>query len=159
MTERIDTAMDFSRLRLSHSERLRLLQTQTECTVNWLNSEGWPVAAIQTFVWRNDAFWVTSFRDRPRVSLLAREPRSAVAVSSIGTPLEAQQMASARTVATVHDDESTALWFYPAFSQRVMSDENGARAMARTLAGQDRVIIELRSRSWNTFRGTRIHAR
>ncbi|BBZ15558.1 hypothetical protein [Mycobacterium branderi] len=150
--------MDFSRLRLSHSELLRLLSTQTECTLSWLNPEGWPVAAVQTFVWHDDALWVTSFRDRPRVSLLAREPRSAVTVSSMGTPLEAQQMASARTVATVHDDESSARWFYPIFSQRVISDRTGARAMARALAEQDRVIIELRPQSWNTFRGARIRA-
>lgn len=116
------------------------------------------MAAVQTFVWHDDALWVTSFRDRPRVSLLAREPRSAVTVSSMGTPLEAQQMASARTVATVHDDESSARWFYPIFSQRVISDRTGARAMARALAEQDRVIIELRPQSWNTFRGARIRA-
>lgn len=151
--------MDFSDFRLSRAERLRLLDAQTECAITWLNSEGWPVVAVQSFVWRDGAFWVTSFRDRPRVSLLSREPRSAVAVSSIGTQLEPEQMASARTVATVHDDESTAQWFYPAFSRRVTSDENAARAMARTLAAQNRVIIALRPQSWNTFRGARMRNR
>ncbi len=134
--------MDFSRMRLSLSERLRLLETQTECTVSWLNSDGWPVAAIQTFVWHHDALWVTSFRNRPRVALLAREPRSAVTVSSTGTALQPQQMASARTVATVHDEASVAQWFYAAFSRRVVADErrpgNGTH-VSRTRSGDHRV--------------------
>lgn len=150
--------MKFSAFRLSTGERLQLIDAQTECTVTWLDPTGWPVTAVQSYVWRDDAFWVTTFRDRPRVSLLAREPRASVTVSSAGTPLAPEQMASARTLATVHHDGATAEWFYPAFCRRVTSDETAALAMAKILAAQDRVIIELRPQTWNTFSGTRMRA-
>ncbi|MDA3657856.1 hypothetical protein [Mycobacterium xenopi] len=117
------------------------------------------MAAVQSFVWHDDAFWVTSFRDRPRVALLMREPRSAVTVSSAGTPWEPEQMVSARTLATVHDDLLTAGWFYRAFCRQVTADEETAQAMVRMLAAQDRAIIELRPQLWNTFCGSRIRSR
>jgi hypothetical protein len=55
--------------------------------ISWLDAQGWPVAAVQSFVWDRGAFW-TTFRDRPRVSLLLDEPRSAVTVSSAGPSLD-----------------------------------------------------------------------
>ena len=57
--------MDFAAFRLSDDERRQLLAVQTECTVGWLNSDGWPVSALLTYLFERDAFWVTSFRDRP----------------------------------------------------------------------------------------------
>jgi hypothetical protein len=55
--------MDFAHFRLSDDERSQLLAVQTECTVGWLNSGGWPVSAFLTYLFERDAFWVTSFRD------------------------------------------------------------------------------------------------
>ncbi|BCP05411.1 hypothetical protein [Mycobacterium paraintracellulare] len=148
--------MNFQAFQLTSEQRLRLLDAQTECTVSWRNAEGWPIAAIQSFVWEDDAFWVTSFRDRPRVTLLTADPRSAVTVSSAGTGLGPDWMVSARALAHVHGDASTAEWFYPAFCRRVTSDERSALAMAGVLAGQPRAIIELRPQAWNSFDGMRM---
>lgn len=72
-------------------------------------------------------------------------------VSSAGTPLAPKQMASPRTIATVHDDGATAQWFYPAFREQVTSRPKAVRAMADTLVAQDRVVIESGPQSWNTF--------
>ncbi|MDT5401882.1 MAG: hypothetical protein QOH27_5161 [Mycobacterium sp.] len=41
--------MDFAAFRLSDDERMKLLAVQTECTVGWLNSDGWPVSAFLTY--------------------------------------------------------------------------------------------------------------
>jgi hypothetical protein len=98
---------DFRAFRLTDEERLRLLTVQTECTVGWLNSDGWPVTAFLAYLFAHDAFWVTSFRDRPRVACLTAEPRSTVAVSSTGKPLDHGQMVSARTLAVVHDEPAS----------------------------------------------------
>ena len=68
--------MDFAAFRLSDDERRQLLSVQTECTVGWLNSDGWPVSAFLTYLFERDAFWVTSFRDRPRVDCLSRTPEA-----------------------------------------------------------------------------------
>ncbi|RAV02813.1 hypothetical protein [Mycolicibacter senuensis] len=151
-----EVEMDFARLRLSENERAERLAAQTECTLTWLRGDGWPVAAIQTYVWERDAFWVTSFRDRPRVPCLIAEPRSAVAVSSAGSAAPPERMVSARTLATVHTDPHVGNWFYPAFCRRATSDDAAATVMARALARQDRVIIELRPQSWNSFDGGRL---
>ncbi|MCW2625468.1 MAG: hypothetical protein JWR48_2190, partial [Mycobacterium sp.] len=67
--------MDFAAFRLSDDERRQLLAVQTECTVGWLNRDGWPVSAFLTYVFERDVFWVTSFRDRPRVACLVADPR------------------------------------------------------------------------------------
>ncbi|SPM31540.1 hypothetical protein [Mycobacterium terramassiliense] len=141
--------MDFAAFRLTDDERLQLLAVQSECTVGWLNSDGSPVSAFLTYVFQRDAFWVTSFRDRPRVACLVADPRSTVAVSSAGKPLPHGRMISARTLAVVHDDVSTAEWFYPRFCTMAGLDP-------AVLARQDRVIIELRPQAWNSFDGQRM---
>jgi hypothetical protein len=141
--------MDFAKFRLSDDERRQLLAAQTECTVAWLNSDGWPVSAFLTYVFERDALWVTSFRDRPRVDCLVADPRSTVAVSSAGTSLAHGRMISARTSAVVHGDASTAEWFYPRFCTMAGLD-------AAVLARQDRVVIELRPHAWNSFDSKRM---
>ncbi|HEY2084893.1 MAG TPA: hypothetical protein VGH54_02465 [Mycobacterium sp.] len=107
------------------------------------------MSAFLTYVFERDAFWVTSFRDRPRVDCLLADPRSSVAVSSAGKPLGHGRMISARTWAVVHDDVSTAEWFYPQFCKMTGLD-------AATLARQDRVVIELRPQAWNSFDAKRM---
>ena len=58
-------------------------------------------------------------------------------------------MISARTLAVVHDDASTAEWFYPQFCKTAGLD-------AAVLARQYRVVIELRPQAWNSFDGKRM---
>jgi hypothetical protein len=150
--------MDFASFCLTDDERVELLATQTECTIGWLNADGWPVSAVQTYVFERDAFWVTSFGDRPRVACLLADPRSTVAVSSAGTSLGPDRMVSARTSAIVHDDTSTREWFYPRFCNIAAPSDDAAAGMARALARQDRVIIEFRPQSWNSFDGMRMRS-
>jgi hypothetical protein len=141
--------MDFAAFRLSDDERTELLAVQTECTVGWLNSDGWPVSAFLTYLYEREAFWVTSFRDRPRVDCLIADPRSTVAVSSAGKDLGHGRMVSARTLAVLHDDASTADWFCPRFGGLAGLD-------AAVLAQQNRVVIELRPQAWNSFDAMRM---
>jgi general stress protein 26 len=145
--------MDFRAFRLTAAEREELLAAQDECTVTWTNEEGWPVGVVQTYVWHDGAFWVTSFRDKPRVARLQADPRAAVIVSSKGTPVGSERMVSARASATVHDDAASKDWFYPAFAARVVDDETALPSFVKILGRQDRVIIELRPLSWTTFDG------
>ena len=107
------------------------------------------MSAFLTYLFERDAFWVTSFRNRPRVDRLIADPRSTVAVSSAGKPLAHGRMVSARTSAVVHDDVATAEWFYPQFCDMAGLD-------AAVLARQDRVIIELRPQAWNSFDANRM---
>jgi hypothetical protein len=148
--------LDFTPFRLTPAEREELFAAQDELTVSWTNDAGWPVAVVQTFVWHDGAFWITAFRDKPRVGRLEVDDRAAVAVSSKGTDVGIERMVGVRVRAAVHDDGATAAWFYRAFAARhVGSDEAAIAKFAARLAKQDRVVIELRPepRSWTSFDG------
>jgi hypothetical protein len=145
--------MNFDQVRLSGELRQALLAEQNECTVAWTNAQGWPVAVVQTYVWARDAFWITAFRDKPRVAALEANPRAAVVVSSKGTNVGPEKMASARVTATVLDDDATKEWFYPVFAARAVRDPAIAAGFAKMLGRHDRVIIRLDPVSWTTFDG------
>ncbi len=143
----------FAAARLSRDARHALLAAQDECTVAWINDEGWPISVVQTYVWANDAFWLTAFSNKPRVRALMARPQSTVAVSSKGTDQGPERMVSCRTRAVIHTDDETKAWFYPAFAARTAGDRAVQAAMAKALSRQDRVIIELQPLSWNSFDG------
>ena len=149
---------NFDACRLTSELRQQLLNAQDECTIAWTNDDGWPIALVQTYVWANGAFWVTAFSSKPRVNDLRNRPKAAVSVSSKGTELGAEKMASARVTAVVHDDDETKAWFYPAFAQRAAPSEAARVGFAKFLSRQDRVIIELRPVRWTTFDGAVLRA-
>lgn len=107
------------------------------------------MTAFLTYLFERDTFWVTSFRGHPRVDCLIADPRSTVAVSSGGKPLGHGRMIIARTLAVVHDDVSTAEWFYSQFCKMAGLDP-------AALARQDRVITELCPQAWNSFDSRRM---
>jgi len=135
-------------------DREALLAEQDECSIAWTNDEGWPVAVVQTYVWHDGALWVTAFRDKPRVAAWVADPRAVVTVSSKGTAQGRERMVSARVVPTIHEPGSPAAeWFYAAFGARFSDDPAVQNGMAKALSRQERVIVELRPVSWNTFDG------
>jgi hypothetical protein len=150
--------MDFEACRLSAEEREALFTAQDECSIAWTNDDGWPVAVVQTYVWARGSFWVTAFRDKPRVGALTARPRAAVTISSKGTTEPPERMVGARVVASVHDDPATTEWFYPAFAGRVTDDPAAIGAFARILSRQDRVVLQLEpvAGSWTSFDGERL---
>jgi len=150
--------MNFDQCRLTPELRDALLREQNECTVAWTNAQGWPVAVVQTYVWAQGAFWITAFRDKPRVGALAAKPQAAVVVSSKGTDVGPEKMLSARVTATLLDDAATQEWFYPAFAARAVSDPGAIAGFAKILGRQDRVIIRLDPVSWTTFDGVLLRA-
>jgi len=145
--------MDFKLFRLSDEAREELLAAQDECTISWTNDDGWPVSVIQTYVWRDGRFWLTAFRNKPRVAALLARPKAAVAVSSTGTKCGPERMASARAVPTIHDDDATKQWFYPAFAAVAAGSPAAIDPFVRALTKQDRVIIELEPLTWTSFDG------
>jgi hypothetical protein len=145
--------VDFRAFRLTVAERNELLVAQDECTIAWTNVDGWPVGVVHTYLWTEGAFWVTAFRDKPRVARLTADPRAAVIVSSKGTSTGPGRMVGARASVVLHDDEDTKAWFYPAFAERAVEDELARPGFVKVLGRQDRVIIELRPVSWTSFDG------
>jgi hypothetical protein len=125
------------------SER-ELLEAQNECTFMWANRGGWPVGVIMSYVWRNGRFWLTASRQRARITALRRDNRASICITSKGTALGANQTATYKGRVTIHDDEPTKTWFYPALAQALHpTDEEWQAHFVAFLDSPRRVVLEL----------------
>jgi len=139
-----DDFEDVSGFELSEEQERLLYAKQTECTFMWTNREGEPVGVIMNYVVRDGSFWLTATRRRARVAAIERDPRVAIAISSRGTDIGVSQSITHKGIATVHDDEATKEWFYPALAAAVRPDsESQQRAFVEHLDSPGRVVIEV----------------
>jgi hypothetical protein len=157
VTDRTDYS-DVADLGVDAEKRARLYEAQTECAVVWTNSAGWPVGVLHRFVWHEDRFWVTCAAQRKRVPALRDRPQSCVIVSSEGTWLGGDVTTTAKTLATVHDDDAVRSWFYPRLAERQRSDDDDRAEFLRRLDTPGRVIIELEPVDWITYDGVRLES-
>lgn len=157
MTEKHDYT-DVTDVGVDPEKRARLYDAQTECSVVWTNSQGWPVGVMHRFVWHDGRFWVTCTEDRKRVPALRARPESCVIVSSEGTWLGGDVSTTTKTLATVHDDDATRAWFYPRLAERQRSTEADRAEFLRRLDTPGRVIIELSPVEWITYDGVRLES-
>ncbi len=140
----VDSYEDVSVFGLSDTRERRLLDAQTECTFMWTNRAGEPVGVIMNFVMRDGSFWVTCTRQRKRVPAVMARPRVALAITSRGTDIGISQTVTYKGTATVHDDDATKAWFYPALAARVRpGDDTAQAAFCDHLDTDGRVIIEI----------------
>lgn len=150
---------DVSDVGVDDHKRERLYEAQTECCLMWTTREGWPVGVTNRFVWSDGRFWVTCTSERKRVAALRARPQSSVVVSSEGTWLGGDITTTAKTLATVHADDETKAWFYPALARRQRRDDPVAHAeFLRRLDTPTRVVIELTPVAWITYDGNRLEA-
>ena len=152
---------DYSSVRdlgVDAAKRDQLYEAQTECVVSWTNGDGWPVGVMHRFVWHDDRFWVTCTPDRVRVNALRARPQSCVIVSSEGTWLGSDVTTTAKTLATIHDDDAVRAWFYPALAQRRRATSEGRDEFLRRLDTPGRVVIELVPVGWITYDGVRLES-
>lgn len=150
--------VDVSGQAVDGAKRTDLYEAQTECVVTWTNTEGWPVGVLHRFVWHDERFWVTCAPQRARVAALRVRPQSAVIVSSEGTWLGGDITTTAKTLATVHDDDTVRRWFYPALATRLRQDEQDRAEFLRRLETPGRVVIELAPVQWITYDGVRLES-
>ena len=145
---------DLARYPIELDVRERLFAAQTECAVVWTTRDGWPIGVIHWFVWHNERFWVTSTSERLRVAALRARPRACVIVSSAGTDLRPNRSVSAKTLATVHDDDETKGWFFPALAAKAFpGSPRRADHFERMLLGTSRVAIELEPVRFSSYDG------
>jgi len=139
------------------AKRERMFGLQLECAVIWSTSAGWPVGVMHWFVWHDDAFWVTVHKRRKRLRAFAARPRTTVIVSSVGTELGPAQSATAKTIATIHDDAGTKDWFFPALAAKAHpADPPYAEQFEQMLRQTDRVVVELRPVEWISYDATKM---
>ena len=136
---------DVSQFGLSAERERVLYDKQTECTFMWTNKAGEPVGVIMNYVVREGSFWLTATRRRARIAAVERDPRVAIAISSRGTDIGVSQSVTHKGIATVHDDQATKDWFYPALAAAVRPDSvSQQQSFVDHLDSPGRVVIEVR---------------
>ena len=136
---------DVSQFGLSVERERVLYDKQTECTFMWTNKAGQPVGVIMNYVVREGSFWLTATRRRARIAAVERDPRVAIAISSRGTDIGVSQSVTHKGIATVHDDQATKDWFYPALATAVRPDSvSQQQSFVDHLDSPGRVVIEVR---------------
>ncbi|MCP5179851.1 MAG: hypothetical protein H6993_07345 [Pseudomonadales bacterium] len=157
MTQR-DNYSNVKGVDIDPGKRADLYNAQTECVVNWTTRDGWPVGVMHRFVWHDDRFWVTCAPQRVRVRALRERPQSSVIVSSEGTWLGGDLTTTAKTLASVHDDQAIRDWFYPALARRQRKTPEDQAEFIRRLDTPGRVVIELTPVAWITYDGVRLES-
>lgn len=138
----VDDLEDLRTLRLDDEGRDELLSVQTECTFIFAAAEGWPSGVIMSFLYDDDAFWLTATRTRAHCRAIVENPRVTIVVSSAGTSLPGRRMLAVRGVAEVHDDRETKDWFLPRFAAKLKA-ANPDEFM-RLLDSDKRVVFKVR---------------
>ncbi len=126
----------------------QLLLAHNECTFIWVNSAGWPVGVIMSYVWHDGRFWLTASSQRARISAVRRDPRVCIVVTSTGSPLPRNKAVTWKGMCTIHHDDQTKAWFYPALAAAIRPGESpeevkGREAFAKFLDSPRRVILEV----------------
>ena len=144
----------------SEEGREDLLSKARECVFNWTTKDGWAVGVVHAFVWHEGRAWITCGVHRHRVSALRRDPRCSVVVSGIAAPDGPNGAITIKGRATIHDDEETRKWFYPALArgpygrgggELTPEAEEQAKAFEARLDSPLRVIIEIVPEKWITL--------
>ena len=119
----------------------QLLLAHNECTFIWSNKEGWPVGVIMSYVWHEGCFWLTASSQRARIAAVRRDPRVCVVVTSTGSPLPRNKTVTWKGTCTVHDDDATKAWFYPALSKAINPGDPARAEMFQSLLDSPRRVV------------------
>ncbi len=112
MTEQAVNYDDVKRYRLDPDREQEMLKTAGECTFIWANKAGHPLGVTTAYVPIDGKIWMTATRERVRIKAIARDPRSAIVVSSKGTPMGGGKTVTYKGRTVIHDDKETKLWMY-----------------------------------------------
>lgn len=159
---KLDNYRDVSRVGIDDAKRDELFEAQTEGTVMWSTSDGWPVGVMHRYVWARDRFWITCASQRLRVPALRKRPKSCISISSEGTYLGGDINVVAKTLAVVYDcaeHPELKAWLYPLLAARQRRDDPaGQKEFVRRIDTPGRAIIELIPQQWITYDGNRLEA-
>jgi general stress protein 26 len=142
---------------LSPEREQELLDKQIECNFVWTNKEGHGLGVIMNYVARNGSIWLTATRQRARIKALKRDPRASVVISSMGTDMGPGKQLTYKGRVTLHEDQKTKDWFYPAMAEIISPyPAPTAEAAMAYLDTPLRLIIELVPEKVIRFDGDRI---
>lgn len=135
---------DVTKYDLESDDEEELLLAQNECSFIWANKEGWPVGVIMSYVWHEGSFWLTASSQRARIHAVRRDPRVCVVITSTGSAVPRNKAITYKGMCTLHDDDATKEWFYPALSAAIRpGDEPGQALFTKFLDSPRRVILQV----------------
>lgn len=124
MTEQSVNYDDVKRYRLDPEREQEMLKTAGECTFIWANKAGHPLGVTTAFVPVDGKIWMTATRERVRIKAIARDGRSAIVVSSKGTPMGGGKTVTYKGHTVIHDDKETKLWMYGLLAAGMAANES-----------------------------------
>ncbi len=162
MSESAENYEQVSIYRLDPEIQQELLSTARECVFNWCTRDQWPMGVIMSFLWARDRVWLTAGAHRHRIAAVRRNPQVSVVVTSTGTHLGGAKTVTIKGRCTIHEDEETKSWFYPAFSRHLHPDsERAASEFQEMLDSPLRVVLEVEPVKFITYDGVKmaLHSR
>lgn len=112
MSEQAKNYDDVKQYRLDPEREQELLRTGGECTFIWANKAGHPLGVTTAYVPVDGKIWMTATRERVRIKAIARDGRSAIVITSKGTPMGGGKTVTYKGHTVIHDDRETKLWMY-----------------------------------------------
>ena len=129
---------------LTPEREQELLEKQNECNFVWTNKSGHGLGVIMNYVAKDGSIWVTATSQRARVKALRRDPRASVVISSTGTDMGPGKTVTYMGTVTIHEDQATKDWFYPAMAEIITPYPSPTvEAAIKHLDTPLRVILEL----------------
>ena len=119
----------------------QLLLAHNECTFIWSNKDGWPVGVIMSYVWHEGCFWLTASSQRARIAAVRRDPRVCVVVTSTGSPLPRNKTVTWKGTCTLHDDDATKAWFYPALATAINPGDPARAELFQSFLDSPRRVV------------------
>jgi hypothetical protein len=149
---------DVSVYGLDADVEIQLIEQQNECTFAWVTADGSPMAVIMSYLVHEGSFWLTASRQRKRIPAIQRDGRVAIVITSTGSTIGRNKAVTYKGVATVHDDEATKAWFYPALAARLVGRGGPDRVaeFVKMLDSPRRVVIEVKPRFRQGFDGAKM---
>jgi hypothetical protein len=144
---------DVRQYRLDPEREDELLRTGGECTFIWANRSGHPLGVTTAYVPARGKIWMTATRERVRIKAIARDGRSAIVISSKGTPMGGGKTVTYKGRTVIRDDRETKLWMYELLAKGMVragaEDKDNAftagldpQMFIRFLDTPERVVLE-----------------
>jgi nitroimidazol reductase NimA-like FMN-containing flavoprotein (pyridoxamine 5'-phosphate oxidase superfamily) len=110
---------DMTQARLDPADLAGLADAAPECTLVFLDDDGWPAGVTMSHLFHEGRFWLTSVRGRAQVRAVERDERVGLVVSSAGSGLPGRRMVRVRGRAALLDDRATRDAMLPLISARL----------------------------------------
>lgn len=122
---------------------LRLLNEQNECVLSWITQDGSPASTVVSFVYYDNALWMTAAAGSARVKALNRDPRASLVVNGSGSEVGHTRCLSLRGRCQLHQDKAVRDVFFPRFSKKVLAKSKmGAGLMSKGMNNSSNYVLQ-----------------